>query len=81
MKYRVLVDEARCKACELCVVVCPAGILRLGSALNRKGYHPAEVTRQEDCTGCRACALICPDVAIEIDRAVDPALSKKRERA
>jgi len=81
MKFRLLIDEARCKACELCVAVCPAGILRLGHALNRKGYHPVEVANQEECTGCKACALMCPDVAIEINRAVDPAHSKKREKA
>jgi 2-oxoglutarate ferredoxin oxidoreductase subunit delta len=36
--------------------------------LNLKGYHPAEVVRQENCIGCASCARTCPDVAIRIEK-------------
>jgi 2-oxoglutarate ferredoxin oxidoreductase subunit delta len=57
----------RCKACELCVVTCPQGNLKLSSKLNRAGFHPVEFTYQGtkgECTGCAICYWVCPDFAI-----------------
>jgi 2-oxoglutarate ferredoxin oxidoreductase subunit delta len=68
-KPRALVKvlEERCKACELCVVSCPSGNLKLSSKLNRAGFHPVEFTyrgSKGECTGCAICYWICPDFAI-----------------
>lgn len=61
-----ILDE-RCKACELCVVVCPQGNLKLSTKLNHSGFHPAEFTyrgAKGECTGCAICYWVCPDFAI-----------------
>jgi len=62
-----ILDE-RCKACELCVVSCPQGNLRLSSKLNHAGFHPAEFSykgSKGECTGCAICYWVCPDFAID----------------
>ncbi|HCC32847.1 MAG TPA: hypothetical protein DEQ28_02945 [Clostridiales bacterium] len=68
MEKRAVFDEERCKGCELCIEVCPEGIVHLAGHLNRKGFHPATVTEQERCTGCMFCARMCPDLAITVYR-------------
>jgi 2-oxoglutarate ferredoxin oxidoreductase subunit delta len=68
LKGRIEVDEVLCKACELCIEVCPPGVLTLAKdRLNSKGYHPAELTA-EGCTGCGICAIVCPEAAINVFR-------------
>ncbi|MGD8998019.1 MAG: 4Fe-4S binding protein [Anaerolineae bacterium] len=71
----VVIREDRCKGCNLCVDVCPVGILQLAEdRFNIKGHHPVEVTDPEECTGCAMCATICPDVVFTVYR-------RKRKRA
>lgn len=65
---RVVFAEDRCKACELCIAVCPQDIIRLADRINKGGYRPAFVTEQEKCTSCTACAVICPDHVISVFR-------------
>lgn len=63
----VKILEERCKACELCVVSCPQGNLKLSSRLNHAGFHPVEFAYQGtkgECTGCAICYWVCPDFAI-----------------
>jgi NAD-dependent dihydropyrimidine dehydrogenase PreA subunit len=63
----VAILEEQCKACELCVVTCPQGNLKLSTRLNRAGFHPAEFSYQGtkgECTGCAICYWVCPDFAI-----------------
>jgi 2-oxoglutarate ferredoxin oxidoreductase subunit delta len=64
----VVVDQERCKACELCIAVCPEGALELLSVLNSFGYHPVSMKQENSCTGCALCAQVCPDVALEVYR-------------
>jgi 2-oxoglutarate ferredoxin oxidoreductase subunit delta len=66
--FLLIINEERCKGCELCVSFCPKGVLALAPSLNRFGHHPAVVVRQEECTGCQACVLMCPDACIEVYR-------------
>jgi 2-oxoglutarate ferredoxin oxidoreductase subunit delta len=69
----ILVDESRCKGCDLCVMACPKDVLALAKTrLNAKGYHPAELIA-EGCTGCALCAVVCPDACITVYRTVAPA--------
>ena len=64
---KVVVNENRCKGCELCIDTCPHGLLSLGQRLNKSGYHVICVNdEQNKCTGCALCARICPDVALEV---------------
>ena len=65
-KFQVRFDGDVCKACGLCRVNCPKGLIVMSSQINNRGYSPAGITRQDECVGCRACAIMCPDGAIEI---------------
>jgi 2-oxoglutarate ferredoxin oxidoreductase subunit delta len=68
-KGMVIVDEDRCKGCELCIPACPAKILKQAEGrFNAKGYRPIEVTDPEECTGCAICAIVCPDVVFTVYR-------------
>ncbi|MDD5126957.1 MAG: 4Fe-4S binding protein [Dehalococcoidales bacterium] len=68
-KGRIEIDRERCKGCELCVSVCPNGLISISAKLNATGYLPAEFKDEGGCTGCTTCALVCPEVAIEVYRA------------
>jgi 2-oxoglutarate ferredoxin oxidoreductase subunit delta len=69
-KGMVVIDRDRCKGCELCVLACPAHVLRLAEGeFNLKGYHPVEAANAEACTGCAVCAIICPDVVFTVYKA------------
>ncbi|MEA1939820.1 MAG: 4Fe-4S binding protein [Candidatus Caldatribacteriota bacterium] len=63
---KIIIDEEKCKGCELCTVACPENIIVMAKHFNKKGYHPAEQINPEKCTGCAFCALTCPDLAIEV---------------
>lgn len=65
---RIVIDEERCKGCELCVSFCPKKILSLAERFNTQGYHPVEVIENDKCSGCMSCARICPDTVIEVYR-------------
>ena len=56
-----------CKACELCISVCPNHCLQINQTeVNAKGYHPIEFVRTDYCIGCANCAVICPDGVINV---------------
>jgi 2-oxoglutarate ferredoxin oxidoreductase subunit delta len=67
-KGRIEIDFERCKACELCVPVCPTGCIGMGTGINRQGYASAVFERPDDCTGCAICAETCPDACILVWR-------------
>lgn len=70
VKGSVVIDQAHCKGCELCVLFCPQQVLALDhETLNSKGYHPAKLIA-DNCTGCGVCPIICPDVCITVYREV-----------
>lgn len=63
---RPVFNTEKCKACEMCVSVCPKKILRLSASFNSRGYNPAQCTDEAACIGCMMCARMCPDTVIEI---------------
>jgi len=63
----IVIDEDICKGCGLCVDACPKKILFIDeNKRNKGGYHPADITSQEECISCALCAEVCPDVVIEV---------------
>lgn len=66
---RIIIDEERCKGCELCIATCPPAVISLAGHLNSRGYRPATLLDpHHQCTGCALCAIVCPDAAITVFR-------------
>lgn len=62
----VWVDEARCKGCDICVSLCPAGVLTMRACPSAALGKIISVVNPDDCIGCRKCELSCPDFAIYV---------------
>jgi len=60
----VWVDTSRCKACDVCVDVCPAGVLAMKPNSSSILGAMISVVHPESCIGCNDCELHCPDFAI-----------------
>ena len=62
----VWVDTSRCKACDVCVDVCPAGVLAMKPNSSSILGAMISVVHPESCIGCNDCELHCPDFAIYV---------------
>lgn len=62
------INPERCKGCELCISVCPVGILSMSETFNKQGQPYSVCTDPDRCTACLSCAIICPESAIRIWR-------------
>ena len=60
----VWVDTTRCKACDICVDSCPAGVLSMQAEPTSTLGAMISVIAPESCIGCNECELSCPDFAI-----------------
>jgi 2-oxoglutarate ferredoxin oxidoreductase subunit delta len=58
----VLLDVSLCKACGICIALCPTHVFDTAE------MGEAVVARPDDCTLCLLCELHCPDFAIEVRR-------------
>ena len=58
----VQLDLELCKACGICIAVCPEHVFDTAE------MGEAVVARPDDCTMCLLCELHCPDFAIEVRR-------------
>lgn len=72
---KLVIDQNRCKGCNLCTMVCPYRIFSSGKKANRRGILVPDLDRPERCTNCRLqkmygrtlcgmCQMTCPDQAI-----------------
>ncbi|RQD85129.1 MAG: 4Fe-4S dicluster domain-containing protein [Methanocalculus sp. MSAO_Arc2] len=72
---KLVIDDTRCKGCNICVLVCPYTIFQEGKRPNERGIFVPELDRPQRCTNCRLshlygrrlcgiCQMICPDQAI-----------------
>lgn len=66
IKGAIVIDNERCKGCNLCAVACPLDIIALGKEVNLKGYNFAQQVIDDKCIGCSACAIVCPDGCISV---------------
>ncbi|HNZ71228.1 MAG TPA: 4Fe-4S binding protein [Prolixibacteraceae bacterium] len=64
----VVVDNEKCKGCNLCVVACPYGVLNLNKEVNSKGYNYSYMENPELCIGCTNCGMVCPDSCLTVYR-------------
>jgi 2-oxoglutarate ferredoxin oxidoreductase subunit delta len=62
----VWVNTDRCKACDICVDVCPAGVLAMKPDATSVLGAMISVVALDDCIGCNECELSCPDFAIYV---------------
>ena len=62
----VWVNESRCKACDICVSVCPAGVLAMRLEPSSTLGAMIEIIAPNSCIGCYDCELSCPDFAIYV---------------
>ncbi|MEN6457637.1 MAG: ferredoxin family protein [Thermoguttaceae bacterium] len=67
---RIEIAAELCKACELCIAVCPKHCIEQTDTLNRYGVYPMRMREGAECIGCALCATMCPDTAIEVFRTV-----------
>ncbi|MDR2910790.1 MAG: 4Fe-4S binding protein [Bacteroidales bacterium] len=65
----VVVDEEKCKGCNVCVNECIHDVLALHKEVNSYGYHYSYMKNSDKCIGCANCGLVCPDTCITIYRA------------
>ena len=63
---RPIFNKEKCKACEMCIEVCPKKILELSDVVNKHGYRIAHCKDDAACIGCMFCAKMCPDTVIEV---------------
>lgn len=66
IKGAIVVDNERCKGCEVCVTACPFGVVGMTKEVNSKGYNMAYMEKPDLCTGCTNCAIVCPDGVISV---------------
>ncbi len=62
----VWVNTSRCKACDICVDACPAGVLSMQQEPTSTLGAMISVIAPEACIGCNECELSCPDFAIYV---------------
>jgi len=62
----VWVDTVRCKACDVCVDLCPAGVLSMRAEPTSTLGAMITIVAPDSCIGCNDCELHCPDFAISV---------------
>ena len=68
VKGAIVIDQEKCKGCEVCLSACPTQVISMSVNVNGKGYNFAFPDDKEACTGCSNCAIVCPDGVITVYR-------------
>lgn len=62
----IVIDDAKCKACYLCIDECPKKLIKVSEKTNKLGDRIVEFDdKNGECLGCAMCATRCPDMAIK----------------
>lgn len=77
----VWVNIARCKACDICVDSCPAGVLSMKADPTSTLGAKVEIVMPDACIGCTECELSCPDFAIYVAEKKEFKFAKLTESA
>lgn len=77
----VWVNESRCKACNICVSYCPAGVLAMKDDIHAVLGKMIEVVYPDSCIGCSECEVHCPDFAIMVAKKDDFKFAKLTQEA
>ena len=62
----VWIDITKCKACDICVSSCPAGVLSMRQDATSTLGAIIDIIAPESCIGCTDCEIHCPDFAIHV---------------
>lgn len=61
----IKIDKTRCKACYLCIDVCPKKLIHKSDETNSLGqFVVGFLDPNGECLGCAMCAIRCPHLAI-----------------
>ena len=64
-QYHVQVFEKLCKACRICIALCPAKVYKATPE------GKASVANEDACVGCLMCEMHCPDFCVEVEAKED----------
>ena len=64
------INQDWCKACYICVDICPKAVFGKSTKVSKLGVYPAKVERPSQCIVCRECENHCPDLAISVGHGV-----------
>lgn len=56
----IVVNQAWCKRCGICVAFCPK------SVFDQASDGAIAVAREAECISCEICERLCPDLAIDL---------------
>ena len=77
----VWLNTGNCKACDICVSVCPSGVLGMRYDSTSTLGAMISVDHPEACIGCNECELTCPDFAIYVATKQDYKFAKLTDEA
>ncbi|MDD2905462.1 MAG: 4Fe-4S dicluster domain-containing protein [Sulfurimonas sp.] len=77
----VWVNTSNCKACDICVSVCPSGVLGMKYDHTSTLGAMISIDHPESCIGCNECELSCPDFAIYVADKKDYKFAKLTDEA
>ncbi|KIM10813.1 MAG: 2-oxoglutarate:acceptor oxidoreductase [Sulfuricurvum sp. PC08-66] len=77
----VWVNTSNCKACDICVSVCPSGVLGMRYDNTSTLGAMISIDHPESCIGCMDCELSCPDFAIYVAEKSDYKFAKLTDDA
>ena len=63
---KIEIIDKNCKACDICVDVCPQNVLAMFKDTTKWEGYIVKVVNLEKCTKCMLCEVECPDFAIKI---------------